>query len=141
MEVAMGFNAVDCGMQVAGAAGLTKGLGPYAMLAAGGLATLVSDSCLGSKTEPGTYTQTVSNPSNGTTTEYTATIAPPGETGSMSVTTDYGNGGYTTETWGDDGSHTLYDSQTDTTYGMNGDSSWVISSGGGDDTYSEDAYM
>ncbi len=138
MEVSMGFNAVDCGMAVAAAAGLSKGLGPYGMLAAGGVAALASDSCLGAHTEPGTYTQTVSNPSAGTTTSYTATIAPPGESGSMSITTDYGAGGYTTETWNDDGSHTLYDSQTGMTYGMDGDTSWVISGGGDSD---KDEYM
>ncbi len=126
----MGFNPVDCGLTVAGAAGLGSVLGPYGALGAGGVALVASDTCLGAHTDPGTYSQTVYNPSQGTTTTYTQTVAPPGQSGSLSVSIDYGSGGGTlTETWSDDGSHTLYDSQTDTTYGINGDSSWVISGG------------
>jgi len=125
----MGFNALDCAAQVGTLAGFGARLGPYGALAGGGVALLASDSCLGAHTDPGTYTQTVSNPTQGYDMTYTNIVAPPGESGSMSVTVDYGAGGYTTETWSDDGSHTMYDSQTDTLYGLNGDSSWVISSG------------
>jgi hypothetical protein len=134
-EETMGFNAIDCALSIAGAAGLSAKLGPEASIAAGGVALVASDTCLGSHTDPGTYSQTVYNASQGTTTTYTQTVAPPGETGSLSVSVDYGPGGGTlTETWSDDGSHTVYDSQTDTTYGLDGTSSWVISgSDSGDD--------